>query len=174
MSWLTRPAVTGSPAAWSRDAALLGLVSCVGVSVPLLFIVQGRFLAWAAPLALVTGAVLGLLAPFTLELVRGRVPLLLLGLGAPVLGAAWGGAVGLAAGALSQHPFWPLGLVCGGLAGAMQVGLWWFPYTFQRVRSARTWPLLIGASVTAALLSAPVYVAGFVTALGFDGAFGSL
>ena len=64
----------------------------------------------------------------------------------PLAGLLWGGMVGAVGFAASGLAI-PLVLCagCAALAGALQFGLFWFPYTFQTVRGARCWPVVLGA-----------------------------
>jgi hypothetical protein len=158
-SWLTTARIPGSPARWARDGALFGTITCVVVPGCLVGIVGLPYVAAAGALGAVTGGLLGLAAPTLLDALRGQLPLALMLSLAPVFGAAWGGAVALVAGLAVDHPMWWLGLVSGGVAGAVQVGLWWFPYTFQSVRRGRTWPVLVGAAFTAPVVAWGTFIA---------------
>lgn len=159
---------TGSPLAWARDLGLIGGVTSYVLPSMMGPIPPAGFAGWAGGLGALGGVLLGLAAPALLDLVRGRVAIRWLVLLAPLVGAAWGGSAGALAGLLTDPGSEILGLLAGGIAGAMQLGVWWFPYTFQTVRGARSWPVVVGALVVSPLLIAPVY-AGTLVLLGLSG-----
>lgn len=160
---------TGSPLTWGRDLALIGGVSSfVLPSMMVGPLVPAAFPWWAAAAGAGTGLLLGLAAPALLDLVRGRVPLLVLVLLAPLVGAAWGGLSGSLAGAAVGGDSALLGLLAGSTAGAVQLGIWWFPYTFQTVLQRRRWPVVLACVLTTPLLLAPVYL-GTLVGLGLLG-----
>ncbi|MEL6348483.1 MAG: hypothetical protein AAFV53_35580 [Myxococcota bacterium] len=147
--------VTGSPARWARDMAVIG--GSASVSMPLMgALLVGLPIGYVAAAGIagaVTGGGVGALMPGLLERLRGRIPLaaLLVGLG-PIIGALWGAAVGvLAAPAVGAHML-PLSVLTAGIGGALQFGLWWFPYTFQTVRKAPVLPVVLMAAVSAPIL----------------------
>lgn len=158
MPSMPAPRLTGSSRVWSRDLALIGgttsfvLPSLMGPIVP------SGFAAWAGLAGAVGGLLLGQALPVILDVVRGRVAIRWLLLLAPVVGAAWGSAAGAIAGLATDRGSAVLGLISGGIAGACQLGLWWFPYTFQAVRGGRRWPLVLAALVTSPVLIVPVYM----------------
>lgn len=154
---LLAPRVAGRPLAWARDMAFVGATTSAFAPWAAGNLAPSGYWQVSAVVGLVTGALLGLAMPALIDLVRGRVPLLLLVLGSVLLGAAWGGLTGglagLAFGGISAQ----LGVVAGAAAGGFQLGWFWFPYTFQSVRGGRTWPLLLTS-----LLTLPVATAAAV------------
>lgn len=151
----TTALVTGRPRVWARDMAIFGGVTCVAVPGILHTFAPDLYFVWAGLAGMLTGGVLGLVMPRALEALRGRVPIkVLVTLGFPI-GAAWGALVGL----LASAPYGfsgsvvALGVVCASLAGAVQFGWWWFPYTFQTVRGRRTWPLTVVAVLATPVLA---------------------
>src|SRR5690606_13681978 len=109
--------VTGEPGRWARDFAAIGPAS--GLLAPFALLL----FAPAYPLlaALVGGAggwLLGRTLAPTLERVRGRVPLPLLGLAALPVGALWGGLAGFVAGLPFELGTALLGGAVAAVAGA--------------------------------------------------------
>jgi len=170
--------VVGEPRTWSRDLALVGFVT--GFAAPAAcfgWFVSPAFCVLAAPVGGAIGALLGRAMPGLLDRVRGRVPIaLLLVILGPVLGALWGGMTGLGAGLAAQAwyalvggtpalfgPELPVvGAAYGTAAGAVQLGWFWFPYTFQTVRRGRRWPVLAAAMLLAPATAFAIYVPVFV------------
>jgi hypothetical protein len=151
--------VGGSPAAWSRDLAIVvGATSAFAPAMAAGQLFAGYPIS-AMCIGAVTGAVLGAAMPALIDLVRGRVPLALVVAASLALGAVWGGLTGMLAGVPFGWDAAALGLAAGGAAGAVQLGGFWFPYTFQSVRGGRTWPVVVGA-----LLVLPVSTAAAVAA----------
>lgn len=145
MTALAPHPITGRPTAWARDLALLGGVSSFALSMLFTGMVPAGFPAAVGLVTGATGALVGLATPAALDRLRGRVSLWVLALLAPLAGAAWGGAAGAAAASLSNSAPWPLSLVAGALAGGLQLGWFWLPYTMQTVRGGRTWPVMVAA-----------------------------
>ncbi len=158
MPTVPAPRPTGSPAAWGRDLALIGAVTSFVLPSLMGPVVPSGFAARAGVAGAVGGLLLGLAMPAVLDMLRGRVAIRWLLLLAPMVGAAWGGAAGAVAGLASDRSAALLGLISGGIAGACQLGLWWFPYTFQTVRGGRRWPLVLAAVLSSPVLIVPVYV----------------
>ena len=91
--------------------------------------------------------------PGILERLRGRIPLAgLMALG-PIPGAVWGGVVGAVGFAFSGVTV-PLVLcvLAASLAGAIQFGLFWLPYTVQTVRGGPLWPVVLGACMATPII----------------------
>ncbi len=80
------------------------------------------------------------------------------------LGFVWGAVTGGSGALMAQAMGLTASMVFGGpellvlmtgvagLAGALQFGLLWFPYTFQTVRRGRRWPLVVGAVLVTPVL----------------------
>jgi len=123
---------------------------------PLPAIVLGAtapFIGVSAMTGCLTGAVLGAAMPGILERLRGRIPLAgLMALG-PIPGAVWGGVVGAVGFAFSGVTV-PLVLcvLAASLAGAIQFGLFWLPYTVQTVRGGPLWPVVLGACMATPII----------------------
>lgn len=147
-------AVTGQAKDWARDMAIVGGVTAGLAPLPAIPLgATAGFIAGTAAAGLLTGAALGAAMPGVLEWVRGRLPIPVLMMLGPIPGAVWGGIVGGVGGALSTVGV-PVGLcvVCAAIAGAMQFGLFWFPYTFQTVRGERRWPVVLAACLATPLI----------------------
>ena len=159
--------VTGVPMVWARDFALIGgVTSLVAPLLGMGFGVSAAYVATATAAGAATGGALGAAMPTLLERVRGRVPLWVLALLGPVLGAAWGATVGATADVLSGTGMLQLSLITAGTAGAVQLGLTWFPYTFQTVRGGRRWPVVLGAMFVAPLAAFISIIAAISAATG--------
>lgn len=173
----------GARGAWIRDLALIGAASALapaavvlegpasmpsvdGVSVLAAWpaFVVGALVAGAA-----TGALLGAAFPRLLLGPFSRLPVAVMLLVGAVIGAAWGGIVGAAAalveaevGRMSLVParhFVALGAGAGAVAGALQLGWFWLPYTLRRARGRPAWPVVVAAcAVSAGLGRAAVWV----------------
>ena len=147
--------VTGVPALWARDMAIVGGVTSGIAPMPALALgATAGFIGGTAVAGALTGAALGAMMPVALERLRGRLPLSVLMVLGPLPGALWGALVGTAGFYLSGISSTPLVLCvgCAALAGAIQFGLFWFPYTFQTVRDGRRWPVVLGACLGAPLI----------------------
>ena len=170
--------VVGDTRTWSRDLALVGGVTGFAAPTAMFgWLVSPAFCVAAGPAGAAIGWALGRFIPWLLERVRGRVPIpvLLLLLG-PALGAFWGGGTGLVAGLLAELWYAStgsepalfagtlpiLGASFGLVAGAVQLGWFWFPYTFQTVRRAPRWPVMALAMLLAPLTAFAVYVPGLL------------
>ena len=149
-----RTRVAGSPLRWSRDLAFVGATTSGFAPLLATDLAPDGYAAVSTLVGLLTGGALGLVMPAALDRVRGRVPLLFLIAMAPLTGLAWGGLTG----SLSGLPFGEssaiLGLCAGGATGAMQLGWFWFPYTFQSVRRGSTWPVIALSVVALPFVSA--------------------
>lgn len=139
----------GARLPWMRDFTLIGAIS--GAAAPALFwLDRPGYLAACGVAGAALGLLLGLFLPPLLLGPVSRWPfavLLLLGLGA---GAAWGGAAGLAGGLFSFGVNDRMGLVwlsgtCGAVAGALQLGWFWLPYTLRKAKAKSTWPIVLAA-----------------------------
>lgn len=168
--------IAGSPHRWAGDLALVGAVT--GLLAPALVIFDPGYSFAAAVAGGGSGAVLGTALPRGLELARRWLPLSVLFALAPVVGAVWGGGTGAFAGLFAASPFADgsgvgLGLVFGGIAGMVQLGAMWFPYTVQAVRGGMRGPVValaclaapvLGWAAVAVFLCAPLLLAAGVLA----------
>ena len=155
----TGPYLVGRPHQWARDFGVIGLFSGTLAPATLAMVCGWPVVAASGFVGGCGGALLGAMAPSMLERVRGRVPLpALLLLGLPI-GAVWGASSGFAAGLTYQllsgdtvvlPPF--LWAWVAAMAGAMQLGLVWFPYTFLRVLDKPTWPVVAASCAGSAAL----------------------
>lgn len=161
--------VTGEPRLWGRDMAYLGgVTSLVCTGMGMTFSVSPQYVLAATAAGALTGGALGLAAPALLDQVRGRLPLAaLVAVAGPLAGAAWGGltgaiAWGLAGGSPGMTGY-SLGMsvTVAAIAGAIQLGWSWFPYTFQTVRREPRWPALLAST----LLTPFVGIAAVVSAI---------
>lgn len=134
--------LTGSPLRWGRDLGVVG--AATGLSLAPL----DTFGWTAAVVGLVAGLLLGLEMPEFLESARRRIPLSAIGFRCVLAGAGIGAGAGIvaahAAGHLILVPF-----VVAGLAGALQLGWLWLPYTILTVLERQTWPLVLMACAAA-------------------------
>ena len=146
----------GTRLAWIRDLTLVGAASTAAPAMVVLHVFPD-FVKVAAVVGPLTGAVLGIVLRPLLLGPLSRVPFIaLIGVGA-LLGALWGASVGglaaegaalLAAnGSPSGLDIPPveLGLLCGAVAGAIQLGWFFVPYTLQRARGRPAWPVVVVA-----------------------------
>ena len=164
---MQHPRVTGAETHWSRDFALIGgVTSLVAPALAMPLGVSALYVAAAALTGLLSGGLLGAAMPRMLDGMRGRVPLgVIFGLGGPVLGALWGASVGSVA-YLVGHDFnILLSVGCASLAGAIQFGLCWFPYTFQTVRGGPRWPVVLAACLATPLVGIATVLAVFAVLL---------
>ena len=148
--------VTGRSLPWARDLALVAGASA-GLA-PLAIFGLGSFALSATVVGVVSGGLIGLGAPRLLDAVRGRLPLTVLatlGLG---IGALWGAGIGAVAGAAEQTILGPSTTTwAAALIGAVQLGVFWFPYTFQTVLRGRTWPIVAATCGLAPLTGLAVF-----------------
>ncbi len=158
--------VTGSPRRWALDFAIIGGVT--SVLAPLFAFGSPVFAVAAGFWGAATGMAIGRLLPETLERVRGRFPIpVLLALGVPI-GAVWGGVTGALAGlTLGSADTALFGAMVASVAGAVQFGWLWFPYTFLTVLNRTTIPVVAAACVVAPTL-------GWLGIMALVGAFGPL
>jgi hypothetical protein len=148
------PQPLGSRLAWVRDFVVVGAFASLAPGV-LAWNVLSEFVVAAAIAGPLTGALLGLaLRPLLLG-PMSRVPfgaLIVVGL---VLGALWGAMVGgLASFGAHLGPrhedmgfgfMLMLAVIFGAIAGALQLGWFFVPYTVQRARGRRAWPAVVAA-----------------------------
>ena len=163
-------AVTGEPRVWARDMAIVGGVTAFLAPMPALPLATMWFIGATTVTGAVTGAALGAAMPGTLEFLRRRLSLAALVAIGPIPGALWGGIVGALGFALSGGVT-PLAVcvLCAAIAGALQFGLFWFPYTFQTVRGAPRWSVVLGACVLTPLIGALTVAAVLFAMFGLSG-----
>ena len=145
---------SGSRTAWARDLLIVGGVT--GAAAPGLVLFEPGFALAGGLVGALSGAALGVGIRWTIDHLRHRIPLSMMILGAPVVGALWGGGVGTVAGLVSTTDFGAgaaaLGLFFGGISGAVQLGWLWMPYTFQSVLGRRRWPVVALACLLGPML----------------------
>lgn len=139
----------GTRIGWMRDFALIG--ACSGAQAPAFFWAnQPGYLAACGAGGALLGMALGLVLPPLLLGPVSRWPfgvLLLFGLG---IGALWGAGAGLIGG-VSQFgvhdrlQLAALSTTCGAVAGALQLGWFWLPYTLRKARGRSTWLIVVAA-----------------------------
>ncbi len=159
----------GRSARWARDAALVGgwtgwagavfmwlsliepgllqslallassPMSGIGLLVSPIFVAAG--IAGA-----VVGGLLGVSGPTLLNELRGRVPIPMLALGLPVASAGLATAVAVLAAWAVGIPAMPA-VACGIATTAVQVAVFWLPYTVASVVGTPRWPVLGVASL---------------------------
>ncbi len=153
-----------SPASWARDFAVIGLF--VGALAPYFVIFDAGFAIAAGLAGAGSGAVVGATSAWTLERVRGVVPLAFLMPAMAFLGMLWGGFAGGCGGMASRFPHDPvdLGILFGGLGGALTLGVGFLPYLVLSVRGHATLPML-----ALGILAAPVMGWTAFTTLGIVG-----
>ncbi|MEM6928588.1 MAG: hypothetical protein AAF602_16750 [Myxococcota bacterium] len=143
--------ITGQPLQWGRDLSAIGAVTAAGGSLAL-GLLGSTFGLVAVTVAAVLGLVIGLEMPGFLDSARRRMSLEMVALRCVAVGGAAGGLVGLIAAGASGNP-WFLGpMVVGALAGALQFGWWWLPYTVLTVTERPTWPAVLVACGLAPLM----------------------
>lgn len=162
-------AVTGEARVWARDMAIVGGVTAFLAPMPALPVATMWFIGATTVAGAVTGVALGSAMPGALEALRRRLPLATLVALGPIPGALWGGIVGALGFALSGGVA-PLAvcMLCVAIAGALQFGLFWFPYTFQTVRGAPRWPVVLGACVLTPLVGVLTISAVLFGTFGFS------
>ncbi len=140
--------ITGRPLRWGRDLSVIGAVTAASAWLAL-GLASPTFGLVAVLSAAVAGFALGLEMPSFLDTARHRMPLELVGVRCIAVGGALGGFVGLAA-ATAAGNAWFLGpVVIGAIAGALQLGWWWLPYTVLTVTERPTWPAVLVACAVA-------------------------
>ena len=148
----TAPAqITGSAKNWALDLAIVGGISSFVAPMSLVLFSPAIYLlepllAFAVVASVVgsaSGAALGLVMPSYLNLVRKRVPLPLLVVGHPIIGALWGGLAGLVAATFTVGLWFAVfPTLLAAMVGALQFGWLWLPYTIQTVMGGMRWPLV--------------------------------
>jgi hypothetical protein len=150
----SRVTVTGDPSTWARDLAIVGGVT--GFAAPALVIADPVFSLAAAVAGASLGLALGASVATALERLRTLVPLWMLICASPFVGLAWGGAKGFLAGLVGGSAFGSeapaLGLLLGGLAGMVQLGWFFLPYTVLAVTRGPRWPVVLAAFGVAPML----------------------
>ncbi|MBX2803198.1 MAG: hypothetical protein KTR31_36295 [Myxococcales bacterium] len=150
--------VTGRSVPWARDLAIV-----TGASAYLApWLVWG---AWsmstiAGVCGVLTGVAIGVTTPWLLERVRGRVPLPVLAALGFGVGAAWGAGVGAFVGIMGPTLLGPTNTaLAAAMIGSVQLGLFWFPYTFLTVLGRPTWPVVVASSALAPVVGWLVFSA---------------
>ncbi|MEN0066790.1 MAG: hypothetical protein AAGA48_31955 [Myxococcota bacterium] len=145
----TLPArITGRPLAWARDTALVGGVTATSATLALGL--MGTTFGLAAGLTgALAGFALGLEMPTFLDSARRRLSLISVGLRCITIGFGLGGFVGLIAATAAGNPYVLGPIVVAGIAGALQLGWWWLPYTVLTVTQRPTWPAVLIACAVA-------------------------
>ena len=163
----------GTRTAWIRDFTVVGAASTLA---PLVIVRGGMpdFVAGAAVVGPIIGALLGLVLRPVLLGPMSKVPCGLLILVGALLGGMWGALDGGLAAIVGPYlhdpdphsyvqatPF--LGTLVGGVAGAFQVGWFFVPYTVLRARGKAAWPVVVAAcAVSPTLGFIALYGLGFV------------
>ncbi|HHO53888.1 MAG TPA: hypothetical protein ENK18_24205 [Deltaproteobacteria bacterium] len=157
--------LTGSPLRWGRDLAIVGGMTGFAAPAGVYGLSLEPFTLTALTTGLVCGMLLGIEMPAFLESARRRVSLTGIAVRCVAVGAAVGAFIGFvaaqAAGEIFLAPF-----VLAGIAGALQLGWLWLPYTVLTVLERPTWPVVLGACVVAPLLG-PVSLELSRLAVGF-------
>ena len=153
----------GSPAAWSRDFAILGLISSLAIPlVAVFYVARGEYLAMAMGEMgsyFVAASILGLISGLAfgpgLRALLLRFPSAPFGallVVIPALAAVWGAAVAwfavplsLAGGSLGNTTY---ALAFGAIGGGLQIAWFWPLYLGCRVRQRPVAPLFALAAVT--------------------------
>jgi hypothetical protein len=144
--------LTGAPATWSRDWAIVGGVTGYLAPAGAMFGATAHpWLVACTATFVLGGAILGQIVPRLLERSRGRVPLTVVGVVLPptlvLLGMLWAGLAAAWVGA----PVGPAAIF-GAVAAGFQVGVFWLPYTVAAVLDRPRWPVVIAACMVAPLL----------------------
>ncbi len=144
--------LTGSPLGWAVDLGLVGALTAIatpaaaGGASP-------AFLALSGLGGALCGSLLGSHMPDFLDSARHRISLRNLAVRCTLVGAGVGGLVALVAAQITGQPF--VGpLVVAMLAGALQLGLLWLPYTVLTVTGRSPWPVVVLACAAAPLVGA--------------------
>ncbi|MEZ4322514.1 MAG: hypothetical protein R3F61_33920 [Myxococcota bacterium] len=142
----------GSRSDWRRDAALVGFVTAYGGAALGMFgLSLHPWLLACGAAGAVLGALLGETAPFVLERARRHaVPLPVLAVALPVVAAAMATSIAVSAAWMVGAPL-TLSVKFAMVAAAMQVALFWLPYTMAMVLRAPRWPIVAGACLVAPL-----------------------
>lgn len=141
----------GGRIAWMRDFSLIG--ACSGALAPAFFWShQPGYLAACGIGGAALGIALGFLLPPLLLGPVSRWPFAVLVVAGVGVGALWGAGAGFIGGATQFGicdglQLASLSATCGAIAGALQLGWFWLPYTLRKVRGRSTWPLVLAACV---------------------------
>ncbi|MEO1268064.1 MAG: hypothetical protein AAFX99_08200 [Myxococcota bacterium] len=132
---------------WMRDLGLIGGATSLLATAQL----HGLY-GWTFPIAaclagVVTGIALGAVIHRLFSTWMRRWPIAVLLVMGPVVGALWGGLVGLLAsptlfGFGSTDRMLIVAMVAA-VAGAIQLGWFWLPYTWVRGRRKAVWPVVM-------------------------------
>ena len=148
--------VTGNSTPWARDLAIV--TGATALLAPVLVWGWTSVTLFGTFFGLLSGGLLGAMAPGFLDRVRGRIPLAVLASLGFALGAVWGGVVGAVA-AAAEVTILGTGttiLAAAGI-GALQLGFFWLPYTVLTVLGQRTWPAVVASCAMAPILGGLVF-----------------
>jgi len=140
--------LTGSPLRWGRDMAVVGGATGLIGSLAITGLAFPPFAVAAAIVGAGAGLLLGIEMPEFLESARCRLSLITIGFRCVLAGAATGGFVALVA-AHAAGEIFLMPSVVAMVAGGMQLGWLWLPYTILTVLQRPTWPLVLAAVVAA-------------------------
>lgn len=132
-----------SEARWARDFALVGVT--VGALAPFFVIFDPGFAALSGLAGGASGALVGTASAWSLERVRGRVPLAIIVPLMAIVGSLWGAFAGACGGVGSIGigiDAVPLGFVLGATTGMVTLGVGFLPYLMVSVRGSSTLPVV--------------------------------
>lgn len=145
----TLPArITGSSWVWGRDLGVVSGATALAAATHA-FGIGGYALVLSA-LGVMGGLLLGLEMPRFLDTARQRMSLPAIAVRCTAAGGAMGGMVALLTLLVGGAPLIEPVIVAT-VAGALQLGWFWLPYTVLTVLQRPTWPVVVGAVVLAPL-----------------------